>query len=205
MTAAIDTRTATTLAAGQTRAGELRRGAVMILFAAAAVGAVHPFGPLPYYSLPAMAGAALVGSAFIGGQGSRWMGPGLPVLFWGVAKILTNIFSFTGDYALVTGMIGLGAIAAWALSSHGWPSNSFAVGGGIVFIALGQFVHGTYGEWATFFVALVLALTAAVELLSLRTDRRGTTGLETTAANEGREAAVTGRHVPSPPRESVGV
>lgn len=158
--------------AGETRGGELRRAAVLLACAVVAVLVIKPFGPAAYHWLPVLAGAALVLAALVGGRGSRFMGPGLPVLFWGIGIVITSHFHFTGDYTLTTGMIGLGAITAWALSDRGWPSNSFAVGGGVVFIGLGEFIHGTYGEWATFYIAMTLGLLVALEILSVRTDRR---------------------------------
>ncbi|MDQ6785142.1 MAG: hypothetical protein M3063_17250 [Actinomycetota bacterium] len=157
---------------GATRAGQLRRAAVMAVVACVLIGAVKPFGPVAYHWIPVITGGGLALAAFVGGRGSRLMGGAMPVLFWGIAIVLTSDFKIPGDYALITGMIGLGAIAAYLLSEVGWHSNALPVGFGIVLIGAGEYIHGTYGSWATYAFAMLAGLVVIAELLAVPSARR---------------------------------
>lgn len=184
-----------TVMRGQTRQAEYRRAASLIVIAVALLLICKPWGSTDYYYVPLISGGGFVLSAIVGGRGSRLMGPALPVMFWGVAKVLTSNFHFTGDYALTTGMIGLGVIAAWALhEAKLFPSNSFAAGAGIVWIGLGMFIHGQYGEWVTYYSAMLFGVAAIFELASISTARNQPSHLDAASAQSdlpAREAVST--------------
>ncbi|MDQ6840520.1 MAG: hypothetical protein M3137_19830 [Actinomycetota bacterium] len=157
---------------GATRAGQLRRAAVMAVVAVVLIAAVKPFGPVAYHWIPVITGGGLALAAFVGGRGSRLMGGAMPVLFWGIAIVVTSDYKIPGDYALITGMIGLGAIAAYLLSEAGWHSNALPVGLGIVLLGAGEYIHGTFGSWATYAFAMLAGLVVIAELAGVPTARR---------------------------------
>lgn len=172
-----------TVMAGQTRQAEYRRAASAIVLGIAVLLICKPWGSTAYYYVPLITGGGFALTAIIGGRGSRLMGPALPVMFWGIAKVLTNTFHFTGDYALTTGMIGLGVITAWALhEAKLFPSNTFATGAGIVWIALGMFIHGQFNEWVTYYSAIIFGVAAIFELASISTARNQPSHLDAASA-----------------------
>lgn len=159
---------------GATRAGQLRRAAVVLVTAGVLLGICDPYGPVAIYFVPLITGGGLVLAALVGGPGSRLMGPGLPVMFWGIGIVLTQSFKFTGAFALPTFMIGLGAIAAYLMTYAGWHSNAFPVGVGIAFIGVGQLIHGLFGGWVAYAFIMLLGLIALAELADVRSSRRPT-------------------------------
>lgn len=162
----------TAILPGQTRQAQYRRGLACLAVGAAILAVCHPWGFAAYYYVPLISGGGLVLAAVAGGRGSRLMGPALPIAFWGAAKVLDNTFQFTGDFALPTGMIGLGLIVAYLVDRAGWfPLNNFATGAGVLWIGLGQFIHGQFNEWVTFYSAAFLGLVAVVEFLAVSTAR----------------------------------
>lgn len=197
----------TTVMRGQTRQAELRRAASMIVLAVALLLICKPWGSTAYYYVPLITGGGFVLSAIIGGRGSRLMGPALPVMFWGIAKVLTANYHFTGDYALTTGLIGVGVVVAWALhEAKLFPSNNFAAGMGIIWIALGMFIHGQYGEWVTYYSAMLFGLAAIFEIASISTARHQPSHLDVTAPPSAHEAVATTDKpaAPAGDRETVG-
>lgn len=142
----------------------IRRGVVLLLGAGAIIVAIAPLGPLDYFWIPVFTGGIFALAALASGRGSPLMGAGLTVLGWGAAMAITAYFGFTGDYAFSTGMIGLGALAAYALGRYGWPVTALSVGFSIVFIALGVFIHGQFGLWVTPYACMLTGLYGVAEL-----------------------------------------
>lgn len=152
----------------------VRRAVVLLLAAGLVIGAVQPLGPLDYYWNPVIIGAAFALASLAGGRGSPLMGAGLVVFGFGLDRAIIRNFSFTGDFALTLGLIGVAALVAYGLHYVGWPSTVLTIGAALVFVALGQFIHGTFDLWVTPYNCMLTGLYGLAELShAVRAKRTG--------------------------------
>lgn len=154
------------------RSAMVRRGVVLLLGALAIVLAIKPIGGLPYYWVPVFTGATFAIAAAVGGRGSPLMGAGLTVLAWGLGKVITSNIDFSWAGAFTTATLGLGALAALAVHRYGFPSTLLTIGFAILFIALGQYIHGEFNQWITAYAGALAAVYGVVELLHAAQRRR---------------------------------
>ncbi len=158
-------RAATALTAG------VVRGLVLLAGAAVLITTVKPIGSLPYYYNPVVTGATFTLAALVSGRRSPLLGSGIVVLAWGLSHVIVaHAFPSAGmgmgmgghtsawSFALADTMLGVGAVVAALLASRGFAISPLSVAAPIVFIGLGEYVHGTYGSAIT---GTLCALTAA--------------------------------------------
>jgi hypothetical protein len=144
-----------------------RRGLVLLAGAVAMVLLVQPIGFLDYYWDPLLVGLAFLAAAAVTGPRSPLWGAGLVVTAWGVAKVIENNVAVDWAGGMTTIAIGLGGLIAAYLAMRGWAVSAASVAWPVVFIGLGQFIHGnTLGSgtitWYTAGLALVYGLAELV-------------------------------------------
>lgn len=149
-------------------AASIRRGAVLVVGAIVLIVAVKPYGTLPYFWVPSITGVSFLLAAAVAGRRSPLWGPGMVVTGWGVGQLVSGYFTFgihtghpmgmggmmgssasAGSSAMVDGLMGLGAVLLGFMISRGFAASVTSVGLAIVFIAAGEFIHGTWGSAIT--------------------------------------------------------
>lgn len=166
----------TAIATPDDTAAQLRRGAVLVLGAVAIALLVTPIGPGDYYWNPFIAGVAFTLAAVVSGKGSPLWGAGLVVGFWGLSKVITSNVDFSWSFSFPTMMIGLGGLAAAYLGTRGFAMSAASVAWPVLFIGVGQYVHGTFkGYPITAYTAGLVALYGVVEIATALYRRRSAT------------------------------
>ncbi len=124
-----------------------KRGIVLLVGAVVIALLVKEIGPLDYYWNPPLVGLVFLAAAALTGPRSPLWGAGLIVGFWGASKILQSNtdFAWTGPFSTV--MIGLGGLLAAYLVTRGFAISVASIAWPIVFIGVGQYIHGTYAGW----------------------------------------------------------
>lgn len=144
-----------------------RRGIVLIVGAVAIALLVKQIGPLDYYWNPPLVGLVFLAAAAVTGIRSPLWGAGLVVGFWGAAKILQNTTDLAWTGAFATVCIGLGGLVGAYLLTRGFAVGVASVAWPVVFIGVGQYIHGTYGGWPiTAYTAGLAALYGLVEIVN---------------------------------------
>lgn len=145
----------------------IKRGTVLLVGAVAILLLVKQIGPLDYYWDPFLIGVTFLVAAAVTGPRSPLWGAGLVVGFWGLAKVFQNNTDFAWASPATTAMIGIGGLVAAYLVTRGFAISVASVAWPVVFIGLGQYVHGTYKGWPiTVFTAGLAAVYGIAELIN---------------------------------------
>lgn len=154
--------------------GDMRRRGLVLLVGAVVIALlVKPIGPLDYYFAPLLIGLAFIAAAAVTGPRSPLWGAGLVVTAWGTSKVIENNIEVSWAGGMTTLAIGLGALIAAYLASRGWAVSAASVAWPVVFIGLGQFLHGnTLGSGLiTWYTAGLAAVYGIAELVNSSRDR----------------------------------
>ncbi|MCA1720975.1 MAG: hypothetical protein LC779_07730 [Actinobacteria bacterium] len=159
----VDERHANSMAPADMR----KRGIVLLVGAVVIALLVKEIGPLDYYWNPPLVGLVFLAAAAVTGIRSPLWGAGLVVGFWGAAKILQNNTGLAWTGAFTTVCIGLGGLLAAYLVTRGFAIGVASIAWPVVFIGVGQYIHGTYSGWPiTAYTAGLAALYGVVEIVN---------------------------------------
>ena len=154
--------------------GDMRRRGLVLLAAAVVIAVlVKPIGPLDYYFAPLLVGLGFVAAAAVTGPRSPLWGAGLVVTAWGTAKVIQNNVDVEWAGGMTLLAIGLGGLIAAYLASRGWAVSVASVAWPVVFIGLGQFLHGnTLGSGLiTWYTAGLVVVYGVAELVNSSRER----------------------------------
>ena len=125
---------------GESVGARRRRGAVLLVGAVALAVLFPPVGSVAFSWLPAVTGLAYLGAAAASGtRGALWA-PGLVVLGFGVASVLSLGGTFSPDSLLALTLLGVGGggLVAVALSRVGVHVSALSIA--VTVTVLGAFV-----------------------------------------------------------------
>lgn len=148
----------------------VKRGAPLIVGAAAVFFLLQPVGSLPVKGwVPVLIGLSYVAAGLISGRRGLLLGPGIVLAAWGVAPMTTNYTKeFPGMFYLC---LGTGLLIAALLAQRGWHRiTPMSLALPVLFIGGTMYVNSFAGKWLTAILAVLLVAWGLFEMRPQRTD-----------------------------------
>lgn len=134
----------------------VKRGASLLVGAAAVLLLLQPIGSLPLKGwVPILIGLSYIAAGLLSGRRGLLLGPGVVLTAWGVAPLTTNYTEeFPGLFYLC---LGTGLLIAALLAQQGWHRiTPMSLALPVIFIGGTMFVSQYAGTWLTTILAVLL-------------------------------------------------